>query len=60
VHVIATDAHDTEHRPPVLSAGREAVAKIAGPDIARALVEDNPAAIVAGEGLPYLPAPLSR
>jgi protein-tyrosine phosphatase len=26
VHIIATDAHDTQHRPPVLSAGRDAVA----------------------------------
>ena len=60
VHVIATDAHDTQHRPPVLSAGREAIAKIAGKDIARALVEDNPAAIVAGEALPYLPTPTTR
>ncbi|HVP52956.1 MAG TPA: CpsB/CapC family capsule biosynthesis tyrosine phosphatase, partial [Terriglobales bacterium] len=60
VHVIATDAHDTEHRPPVLSTGRDAVARIAGADVARALVEENPAAIVAGEALPYLPAPASR
>jgi protein-tyrosine phosphatase len=60
VHVIATDAHSTHHRPPVLSAGREAVAKIAGSDVARALTGDNPAAIVAGEALPYLPIPASR
>jgi hypothetical protein len=44
----------------VLSPGREAVAKIAGHDIGRALVEDNPAAIVAGESLPYLPTPASH
>jgi len=44
----------------VLSAGRDAVAKIVGTDIAQALVEDNPAAIVAGVALPYLPAPVSR
>ena len=60
VHVLATDAHDTEHRPPVLSAGRDAVAKIVGEDVARALVEGNPAAIVAGEALPYLPTPVSH
>src|SRR5919198_2219008 len=56
VHVIATDAHNTHHRPPVLSAGRVAVAKIAGRGIARALTEDNPSAIVAGEAGPHLPA----
>ncbi len=60
VHVLATDAHDTVHRAPVLSAGREAVAKLVGHDVAQALVEDNPAAIVAGESLPYLPAPVMR
>jgi len=60
VHVLATDAHDTEHRPPVLSAGRDAVAKIVGEDVARSLVEDNPAAIIAGQPLPYLPTPVSR
>jgi protein-tyrosine phosphatase len=59
VHVIATDAHDTERRPPLLSGGREAVAKLVGADIARVLVEDNPAAIFAGDALPYLPAPTS-
>ena len=40
--------------------GRQAVAKLVGEDVARALVEDNPAAIIAGEALPYLPTPISR
>jgi hypothetical protein len=31
-----------------------------GSDVAHALVEDNPAAIVAGEALPYLPARVSQ
>jgi protein-tyrosine phosphatase len=48
VHVLATDAHDTKHRPPVLSQARDFVAKRFGADLARALVEDNPAQIVAG------------
>jgi len=60
VHVLASDAHDTQHRPPVLSAGREAVARLAGAEVARMLVEDNPGAIMAGEPLPYFPRPLSR
>ena len=55
VHVLATDAHDTVHRPPVLSAGRDAAAKICGQDVARALVDDNPRAIISGEMVPYLP-----
>ncbi len=57
VHVLASDAHDPVHRPPVLSPGREAAAKICGPDVARALVEDNPRAILNGEPIPYQPQP---
>jgi protein-tyrosine phosphatase len=60
IHVLASDAHDTKHRPPILSSGRQAVAKLVGEDVARALVEDNPAAIIAGQALPYLPTPISR
>ena len=55
VHVLATDAHDTKHRVPKLSAGRDAVEEICGPDVARAMVDDNPRAIVNGEKLPYFP-----
>lgn len=57
VHVLASDAHDLRDRPPVLSAGREAAAAICGPDVARALVEDNPQAIVSNQPLPYFPQP---
>ena len=56
VHVLASDGHHPTRRPPVLSAGREAAAKIAGQDVARALVDDNPRAIISGEALPYLPS----
>lgn len=58
VHVLASDAHDLKSRPPVLSAGREAVAKLCGQDVAQALVEGNPDAIVANAELPYFPAPV--
>lgn len=57
VHVLASDAHDPARRPPVLSPGREAAAKICGHDIARALVDDNPRAIINGEPIPYRPKP---
>lgn len=60
VHVLASDGHDLRHRPPVLSAGREAAAAICGPDVARALVEDNPLAIVSNQPLPYFPKPLAK
>ena len=56
VHVLATDAHDSVHRPPVLSAGRDVAARLCGQDVARALVDDNPRAIVAGDVVPYHPS----
>jgi protein-tyrosine phosphatase len=52
LHVLATDAHDDKNRPPILSEARDAVSKQFGSDVARALVLDNPAAIVAGQPLP--------
>jgi protein-tyrosine phosphatase len=57
VHVLASDAHSVDGRPPILSRGRDAVARVAGADVARALVEDNPRAIIRGEPLPYFPPP---
>jgi len=56
VHVLATDAHDDKNRPPILSEARDAVSKRFGDDLARALVLDNPAAIVSGQPLPFLEA----
>jgi len=58
IHFLATDAHDTKRRVPILSQGRDTVAKVAGADYARALVEDNPGAVVRGEAIPYSPRPV--
>lgn len=55
VHVLATDAHDIEYRPPVLSAARDEVAEVCGEQVANALVKLNPGAIVRGLPLPYYP-----
>ncbi len=60
VHVLATDAHDDARRPPVLSVGAEAAAKVCGEEIAHALVEENPRAIVSGQSLPFFPRPAHR
>jgi protein-tyrosine phosphatase len=54
VHVLATDAHGTDDRTPVLSSGRDAAAEIIGMEKAAALVDDYPRAIVSGLGLPGL------
>jgi len=60
VHFLATDAHDTRRRPPVLSEGRDEVAELCGNDVARALVYGNPRAVVSGQALPYFPQPVSK
>ncbi|HSA93113.1 MAG TPA: CpsB/CapC family capsule biosynthesis tyrosine phosphatase [Terriglobales bacterium] len=57
VHVLASDAHDLEDRPPILSAGRDVAVELCGPDVALALVEHNPRAIVSNQPLPYFPHP---
>jgi protein-tyrosine phosphatase len=51
VHVLATDAHDGKLRKPILSEARDCVAKRFSPNLARALVQDNPGAIVTGRPL---------
>jgi protein-tyrosine phosphatase len=44
--VAATDAHNLEHRPPLLSEGREALRKRYGDAVAQAMVQDKPARII--------------
>ena len=56
-HVLATDAHDTQKRVPILSTARDAAAEICGKEVADALVEANPRAILNNEPLPYFPRP---
>jgi protein-tyrosine phosphatase len=46
VHFLATDSHDTVRRPPILSQACKAVEKEFGADVAQALVEVNPAAVL--------------
>ncbi|PYX34063.1 MAG: exopolysaccharide biosynthesis protein [Acidobacteria bacterium] len=58
VHFLATDAHDTKRRVPILSQGRDIAVRIVGTEYAHALVESNPAAVVAGQPIPYSPRPV--
>jgi len=52
VHVIASDAHDTESRPPVLSSALKEAARILGDmKAAEAMVIKNPCAILEGKQL---------
>lgn len=55
VHVIASDAHDPKFRPPVMSQARDFIRQSFGDEVANSLVQDNPAAIVAGLPLPWSP-----
>jgi tyrosine-protein phosphatase YwqE len=52
VHVLATDAHDDKNRPPIQSQARDFVSQHFGAELARALVHDNPEAIISGQPLP--------
>ena len=55
-HVLASDAHSGyQFRPPALRAGAAAAAELVGPARSRWLVEDAPAAILAGAPLPEPP-----
>jgi protein-tyrosine phosphatase len=45
-HVIATDAHSTTRRPPLLSVGEAAAAEIVEPERARQMVFDVPRAVL--------------
>lgn len=56
VHILATDAHDPKHRPPLLAEGREAAATWVGPDEADRLVSGRPRVVI--ENLPASEVPL--
>jgi protein-tyrosine phosphatase len=59
-HVLATDAHDTRRRPPLLAEAREAAVALVGAEEADHLVVTRPAGIVRNappRDLPPLPVP---
>ncbi len=60
VHFMATDSHDYRHRIPILSAARKEVEENFGADIAKALVDGNPRAVISGLALPYFPNPVMK
>jgi len=49
VHILATDSHDPAHRPPILSAGRDAAAHWVGPEEAKRMVDERPRAVLADQ-----------
>jgi protein-tyrosine phosphatase len=52
-HFIATDAHHQDRRRPILSQAAAVAADLGGVEYARAMVEDNPAALIRDGGIPY-------
>jgi len=61
VHILATDAHSVDRRPPLLAEGRDAAAKRLGDEEAMSLVETRPRGIlddVAPGDLPAMPRSL--
>ncbi len=57
VHILASDAHDTEKRPPILKEAYKHVSKKWGEKRATLLVMDNPRSVLLGENLPPLEKP---
>jgi protein-tyrosine phosphatase len=51
VHVVASDGHDCERRPPVMDAARDWLQKHYGDAVAEALCVTNPAAALSGESM---------
>ena len=60
VHILASDAHDTKHRVPILSAARDAAEEFCEASVAKLLVDDNPRAVIQGKPLPYFPNPVMK
>jgi protein-tyrosine phosphatase len=57
VHFLATDAHNTESRPPVMSEARRLVAERYGAELAERLCVTNPLAVFEGRPVPKAPRP---
>jgi protein-tyrosine phosphatase len=55
VHFLASDAHNVTSRPLRLKETFEHVAKTWGPEVARAVLVDNPLAAFEGKSLPWVP-----
>jgi len=55
IHFIASDGHGVRSIPPTLTGALRIVREAAGEEYARALVQDNPEAVLNDGSLPYVP-----
>jgi protein-tyrosine phosphatase len=60
VNCVASDAHDTKHRPPILSEAYERVKKRHGKEMADLLFADNPSRVLEGVPVPRTTEPVRR
>ncbi len=59
IHFIASDSHNTHSLSSRLSEAVKSAQMIVGEEKARALVKDNPQAVLDDKEIPYLPEPLN-
>lgn len=57
VHFLATDAHNTTKRPPVVREALAVVNELVGESVCNALTVGNPRAVLEGRGLDFEPEP---
>ena len=60
VHFIATDAHNTTKRPPLVREPRAVLEELVGSQTADALMVHNPRAVVENRNLPWDPDPIDE
>lgn len=60
VHFFASDAHDSKHRPPILSKCYQKIVETKGEERAELLLRRNPEAVIQGKPLPAQPPPLDE
>jgi protein-tyrosine phosphatase len=58
VHIIASDAHSVDHRPPILSDAVKAVSRLLGEERAMEMVTMAPLEIIRGEQISHFSSPI--
>ena len=53
VHFVASDAHDTKHRPTSMNDVFEDIQNRYGPEVANAIFEENPRAVLEGTDIQF-------